>query len=563
MVQWSSDVRPMFVCTGAVKLLTNPASCGYVENPISVHYCYSQNGDLEKCIAERGEREEKECCSSDAWNVEFRNLAANVGAAVLDAVVANFSDLQYSSVCVMCDNLSRAAGCPDNIADIVELAGDLVSKLRVRIVRKFHQILFAMVVFAMHGGLERTKLTTSFLLGNVEITSKPPTQDINHRTSEIELFVDLSLEVEGCRNIYESLLTSCKVEELEGANQIHVEGWLRAIWKRRYGVFADRLIPLQGRDLEGRGSRAERQLAVNEVLQRMADRPSENPMYRLKLLTEVLGVQLERNASNPDVLTNRASRVNQYGPSDDGTSLSPFARDPIEAGSLAGGVLRSHRNVCGSPFKTLDAPDLKNDFYVNPVDWSSSDLLAISLGTTIYLWNATTQEVSRLCDLAVHHDDVSSVAWSRSSGYLAVGTQRGLIQLWDPNEKKKIRDIEEHWGRVGVVRWGPHTLASGGEDTTIRLMDIRAPGSTAVELKNHRSEVCGLEWSPDNILLASGGNDNVVNVWDVRGTHRPEWVISGHNAAVKALAWSPHNTRRLASGGGLSDTTIRSAFVAK
>ncbi|GMH38038.1 hypothetical protein BSKO_05922 [Bryopsis sp. KO-2023] len=315
----------------------------------------------------------------------------------------------------------------------------------------------------------------------------------------------------------------------------------RAIWKRRYGVFADRLIPLQGRDLEGRGSRAERQLAVNEVLQRMADRPSE----------------LERNASNPDVLTNRASRVNQYGPSDDGTSLSPFARDPIEAGSLAGGVLRSHRNVCGSPFKTLDAPNLKNDFYVNPVDWSSSDLLAISLGTTIYLWNATTQEVSQLCDLAVHHDDVSSVAWSRSSGYLAVGTQRGLIQLWDPNEKKKIRDIEEHWGRVGVVRWGPHTLASGGEDTIIRLMDIRAPGSTAVELKNHRSEVCGLEWSPDNILLASGGNDNVVNVWDVRGTHRPEWVISGHNAAVKALAWSPHNTRQLASGGGLSDSTIR------
>ncbi|GMH38022.1 hypothetical protein BSKO_05906 [Bryopsis sp. KO-2023] len=251
----------------------------------------------------------------------------------------------------------------------------------------------------------------------------------------------------------------------------------------------------------------------------------ENPMYRLKLLTEVLGVQLERNASNPDVLTNRASRVNQYGPSDDGTSLSPFARDPIEAGSLAGGVLRSHRNVCGSPFKTLDAPDLKNDFYVNPVDWSSSDLLAISLGTTIYLWNATTQEVSRLCDLAVHHDDVSSVAWSRSSGYLAVGTQRGLIQLWDPNEKKKIRDIEEHWVGLGSF---------DGVPTLWRR-----------------------EWSPDNILLASGGNDNVVNVWDVRGTHRPEWVISGHNAAVKALAWSPHNTRRLASGGGLSDTTIR------
>lgn len=38
--------------TGKVELLTNPISCGYVQNPISVYYCFSHSGVLEKCIAE-------------------------------------------------------------------------------------------------------------------------------------------------------------------------------------------------------------------------------------------------------------------------------------------------------------------------------------------------------------------------------------------------------------------------------------------------------------------------------------------------------------------------------
>jgi DUF1365 family protein len=40
------------VCAGAVHLLTNPISAGYVQNPISVYYCYSNAGQLQQCIAE-------------------------------------------------------------------------------------------------------------------------------------------------------------------------------------------------------------------------------------------------------------------------------------------------------------------------------------------------------------------------------------------------------------------------------------------------------------------------------------------------------------------------------
>lgn len=50
---WDADqVRTRANTDGSVKLLTDPVSCGYVQNPISVYYCYSRGGQLEKCIAE-------------------------------------------------------------------------------------------------------------------------------------------------------------------------------------------------------------------------------------------------------------------------------------------------------------------------------------------------------------------------------------------------------------------------------------------------------------------------------------------------------------------------------
>ncbi|MEW5303787.1 MAG: hypothetical protein WDW36_006444 [Sanguina aurantia] len=38
--------------TGRVRLLTGPETAGYVQNPISVYYCYDDSGALKRCIAE-------------------------------------------------------------------------------------------------------------------------------------------------------------------------------------------------------------------------------------------------------------------------------------------------------------------------------------------------------------------------------------------------------------------------------------------------------------------------------------------------------------------------------
>ena len=44
--------------------------------------------------------------------------------------------------------------------------------------------------------------------------------------------------------------------------------------------------------------------------------------------------------------------------------------------------------VCSSPEKILDAPEIVDDFYLNILDWGKNNLLAIGLSSNLYIWNA-------------------------------------------------------------------------------------------------------------------------------------------------------------------------------
>ena len=44
------------------------------------------------------------------------------------------------------------------------------------------------------------------------------------------------------------------------------------------------------------------------------------------------------------------------------------------------------RKISGVPERILDAPDIVNDYYLNPIDWSATNLLAVALANTVYIW---------------------------------------------------------------------------------------------------------------------------------------------------------------------------------
>ncbi|KAG0474156.1 hypothetical protein HPP92_016033 [Vanilla planifolia] len=52
-------------------------------------------------------------------------------------------------------------------------------------------------------------------------------------------------------------------------------------------------------------------------------------------------------------------------------------------------VARTKRYIPQSADRTLDAPDLVDDFYLNLLDWGSRNVLSIALDNTVYLWNSS------------------------------------------------------------------------------------------------------------------------------------------------------------------------------
>ncbi|OOQ81724.1 Fizzy-related protein like protein [Penicillium brasilianum] len=206
------------------------------------------------------------------------------------------------------------------------------------------------------------------------------------------------------------------------------------------------------------------------------------------------------------------------------------------------------------PFKVLDAPDLQDDFYLNLVDWGSSNVLGVGLANSVYMWNSQSSRVTKLCELK--DDTVTSVSWIQRGTHLAIGTGKGLVQIWDAEHCRRLRTMVGHTNRVGALAWNDHILTSGSRDRLIYHRDVRSPDQYLRRLSGHKQEVCGLKWNTEDGQLASGGNDNKLMVWD-KLSETPLYRFSDHCAAVKAIAWSPHQHHLLASGGGTADRTIK------
>eukprot|EP01063_Lacrimia_lanifica_P022094 TRINITY_DN2979_c0_g7_i1.p2 TRINITY_DN2979_c0_g7~~TRINITY_DN2979_c0_g7_i1.p2 ORF type:complete len:470 (+),score=150.90 TRINITY_DN2979_c0_g7_i1:148-1557(+) len=218
---------------------------------------------------------------------------------------------------------------------------------------------------------------------------------------------------------------------------------------------------------------------------------------------------------------------------------------------------RSIRYIPQTPERILDAPDLIDDYYLNLLDWSNTNILSVALNQTVYLWNAESGDITQLTSNCQEDNIVTGVNFAKDTPYLAIGTNDAVVELWDIGTNKKERTLKGHVARVGSLAWNGRLIASGSRDSTVRLHDTRAASSAVATLSAHSQEVCGLQWSHDGTQLASGGNDNQLNVWDSRLWREPRLTLNSHTAAVKAIGWSPHQSGLLATGGGKADRTIR------
>ena len=180
--------------------------------------------------------------------------------------------------------------------------------------------------------------------------------------------------------------------------------------RRRSDIYSDRFIPSRI------GSQLDTALALQyegEGKESHISHPQNIAMNTI-IRSELLGQNSESDGAPIDHKQPQASNIFRYKASAQdssygsisSTSSSPSRGQYVRSHSLPamsptarvsfegpGPTRRSRRKISRIPFKVLDAPSLQDDFYLNLVDWSDTNVLAVGLSGAVYLWSAFTSKV--------------------------------------------------------------------------------------------------------------------------------------------------------------------------
>lgn len=314
---------------------------------------------------------------------------------------------------------------------------------------------------------------------------------------------------------------------------------------------SDRFIPSRHNSTTGK-------LEINNVI----PHPNASPQTHIKAQTSKIYQKHVAEACGLEM----NSRILQYQP------LPPERKKPVNLFSAVSNS-NSHKSISPAiafarakkiptaPERVLDAPGLVDDFYLNLLAWSLTNLLAIGLEDTVYVWNASTGSVGLLCELP-NKTMVTSLKWSEDGSYISIGKDDGFIEIWDIETNTKLRTLNcgNHLTRIASQAWSQHILTSGSRIGNLYHSDVRVPQHYSQKFEDvHLAEICGIEYKSDGQQFSTGGNDNLVCIWDVRQANtnkQPLFTKRTHKAAVKSLLYCPYQNNILATGGGSSDKTI-------
>jgi serine/threonine protein kinase len=153
----------------------------------------------------------------------------------------------------------------------------------------------------------------------------------------------------------------------------------------------------------------------------------------------------------------------------------------------------------------------------------------------------------------MHHDKVYEIAFSPDGRTLASGSQDTTIKLWDVQSQHKKSILTGHEGAICCVTFSAdgYWLASGSDDATVRIWSVETGRPSKTLSDPDKKTLAHVALNGDASRLASTTGDTI-NIWDVR-SGRVMHVVK-HADKVVAVAFSPDGA--LLASGSL-DRTVK------
>jgi len=166
------------------------------------------------------------------------------------------------------------------------------------------------------------------------------------------------------------------------------------------------------------------------------------------------------------------------------------------------------------------------------------DRLAIGTerGTVEVLSISEEGEIDRLLGWRGHDEVVSTLEWHPDGTRLVSGSWDRTVKIWD-DRGRVLKTLDRHTGKISSVRWHPRgdRLAIASADGIVKIW--REIDNTTITLERHGDWVTSLSWHPDGSRLASGSWDRTIQIWDVEG--REIETLWSHIDGISSLQWSP------------------------
>jgi WD40 repeat protein len=216
---------------------------------------------------------------------------------------------------------------------------------------------------------------------------------------------------------------------------------------------------------------------------------------------------------------------------------------PVESTQLLDDILTE---TGGVPFR-LDAE-------IAAVEFSPDDRwLATASANSVRLWD--TQTPSAAPKILHGPSKINAIAFSPDGKTLATVGDDSSVRLWDitaPNPSDRMRALNGHgarWLNVGFSRDG-QWMAASNADGAAQLWKWPDPTAATWILPHGKGGVYALAFSPDSKWLATGSDDKSVRMWnllDADPSNNPKPLQSGRGWGIQ-LVFSP-NSQWLAAGG--------------